>query len=84
MKTINEFLNKKKKDDSIEIEDKLKDALIEYANYYNYDATQLVYMINLILRDLFLDDEYSKEFNDPDKALKTFNKEFEKYQNIMI
>ena len=41
-------------------------------------------MINLILRDLFLDDEYSKEFNDPDKALKTFNKEFEKYQNIII
>ena len=84
MKQINEFLNKKKKDDSFEIEDKLKDALIEYANYYNYDATQLVYMINLILRDLFLDDEYSKDFNDPDKALKTFNKEFEKYQNIMI
>ncbi len=85
MKSINEYVNEKDQSNkTIELEDKLKDILIEYANHNNYDATELIYMINLFIRDLYLDKDNSKKFKDVENALKTFNKEFEKYQNIMI
>ena len=85
MKTINEFLNKKDNIDNEKLSEELKDFIIKYTKYYEYDAIKLVCMINLELRDLLMkDSDVLAACNNPDEALEKFKKEFEKYQNIAI
>ena len=88
MKDIKNFIINEKREQSVSTE-KLSKEFIEfiakYAKYYNYDAIKLVCMINLELRDLLRNDNsYSIKLNGATQALKTFNKEFEKYQSIAI
>ncbi len=63
-----------------EDDEKLVKALKEFADEYKYDAVKLVAMVNIFMRDMFMNEDTKKLFKDSDKAVTKFKKEFEVFQ----
>lgn len=87
MKSIKNFLFKKKKKYlNDELDEEFMNFVEKFANYYDYDATELVANINLMLRQILMegDYDYGVMIRGAEDALETFKKEFEKCQNIAI
>lgn len=84
MNNINEFLKNKKELNTEQVDQKVRTALIEYAEYYGYDANKLMAsIIWLIYSDCCINKESQYKDMNPEEVKETWKDAYLKAQDIV-
>ena len=81
MKDIKEYITERNGSERIDAD--LSSALIRYARYYDYDASQLIASVLWFLQGMCVESDKSFDLRNPNTALKTWKDEFLKAQEIV-